>query len=518
MSLGRTFFLIVLLDAATSFVWADVRLAPLFQDHMVLQRDVRIPVWGHAVPGEQITVSFAGNDVSTLANSEGRWRLDLPALTASAVPRELTVRGHSSVHLISDVVVGEVWICSGQSNMAFTVREALNAEEELAAAHYPQLRHFQVALTTADRPSETVQGTWTVCSPETVGTFTAVGYFFGRSLHLDQGVPVGLIHSAWGGTFIESWMSEAVLHSNPAFSSVLKRQARFREIYPDAQAAYESDLKEWSARQAAARAAGSDVLVPRPREPIGPGHRNYPTALYNGMIAPLVPYSIRGFLWYQGEANGDRPEEYRALFAALIEQWRREWGQGELPFYFAQLSSFKAWNSADGDGWGYLREAQAQVLNLPNTGMAVTHDIGDPDDVHPRNKQEVARRLVLLALKRTYGRSVGVDSGPVLASNVRQGDAMVLTFDFADGLATQGDENVQGFEVAGPDRSFVPARAEIRDHRTIVVRGTGVSEPAAVQYAWRNVARGNLINEAGLPAGTFRTDDWQRGTRVIVAP
>lgn len=517
MSSGRTFLLIVLLKATASLVLANVRLAPLFQDHMVVQRDVRIPVWGHAVPGERITVSFADHEVWTLADLEGRWRVELPALTTSVVPRELRVSGRSSVVLISDVLVGEVWICSGQSNMAFTVGDALNASEEKAAAHYPQLRHFQVALTAKDQPSESVEGSWAVCSPESVGRFTAVGYFFGRSLHLKLGVPIGLIHSAWGGTLIESWMSEAVFRSDPAFTSVLERQSYLRDVYPEAQVAYENAVKQWNAGQAAAHLSRSDFSVPRPREPVGPGHRNFPTALYNGMIAPLVPYSIRGILWYQGEANGDRPEEYRALFAALIQQWRREWGLGEIPFYFAQLSSFKAWNSAEGDGWGYLREAQAQVLKLLNTGMAVTHDIGDPDDVHPRNKQEVGRRLALLALNRTYGLALGIDSGPVLASSVRRGDAMVLTFQFGEGLVATGDE-LRGFEIAGPDRHFMPARAEICGDSTVIVRGFGVSEPAAVQYAWRNVAGGNLFNGEGLPAGTFRTDDWQRETRRITRP
>lgn len=458
--------------ATISVAQADVRLASLFQDHLVLQRDARIPVWGRAEPGERVAVSFAGNNESTTADSHGRWRVDLEPRAASAEPRELTVSGRTIV-VIRDVLVGEVWLCSGQSNMAFPVRQALNAEDEKARAHFPRIRQFHVALTASRVPSETVAGEWAVCSPESVGEFTAVGYFFAREIHRALGVPVGLINSSWGGTFIESWMSEAALRSDPAFAAALERKAGLRAD--------------------------------------GPVHRHVPSSLFNGMIAPLAPYALRGVLWYQGEANGDHPEEYRALFAALIGQWRRDWGRGDFPFYFAQLSSFKAWNSATGDGWGYLREAQAGVVTLPHTGMAVTHDIGEPDDVHPRNKQEVGRRLALLALNRTYARPVGPDSGPILSSSVREGGTMILRFSCADGLRAEGGEP-RGFEIAAADQRFVPARAEIRGGGTVAVWAPGVSEPAAVRYAWRNVANGNLRNAAGLPAGTFRTDDWKRGT------
>jgi len=495
---------VLLLSAWSGSMRADVRLSPLFADHMVLQRDIRVPVWGRGEPGEKVTVDFGGQRAGTTVNPAGKWRIDLGPFAAATRPAELVVAGRNRL-VVRDVVVGEVWLCSGQSNMAFTVGEAQNARAEIGSARHPLIRQFAVKRSAADRPTDEVAGAWTVCSPETVASYTAVGYFFARDIQQKLGVPVGIINSSWGGTYIESWMSEETLRSDPTFAVVLERRTESIARHPQAMARFTEDLASWRERAAEARASGRNFAEPEPRPPIGSGHRNLPTNLYNGMIRPLVPYGLRGVLWYQGEANSERVGEYRALFAALIGQWRREWGQGDFPFYFAQLSSFKSGGSADGEEWGYLREAQAQALALPNTGMAVTFDVGDADNVHPTNKQEVGRRLALVAKARVHGLPVGADSGPVLRAAARQGHTLVLRFDHAEGLHA-GGQALRGFEIAGTDGRFVPAEAVADAAGGVVVSSPGVPTPVAVRYAWRNVTDGNLRNAAGLPAGTFRTE------------
>ena len=481
---------------------AEVQLPSLFADHMVLQRDIRVPVWGRGDPGEKVTVSFGGQQADVIVSSAGKWRLDLGPFDATAKSADLIVTGRNTI-VVRDVAVGEVWLCSGQSNMTFTVGEAQNARAEIEAAKFPLIRHYTVTRSAVDQPADEVAGTWVVCSPESVADFTAVGYFFARDIQRELGIPVGLIHSSWGGTYIESWMSEETLRKDPAFAVVLKRREEFLAQYPQAMDRYTAALAEWKALAAAEQAAGRKFTEPEPRSPIGPGHRNLPTNLYNGMIRPRVPYGLRGVLWYQGEANSARVGEYRALFAALIGQWRREWNLGDFPFYFAQLSSFKSFNKADGEDLGYLREAQAQALELPNTGMAVTFDVGDADNVHPTNKQEVGRRLALIAKGRDYQLPVVGYSGPIFRALDRQGQTMVLHFEQAAGL-NAGGEALRGFEIAADDGRFVPATSAVGADGTVNVESGEVPEPVAVRYAWRNVTDGNLVNAAGLPTGTFR--------------
>jgi sialate O-acetylesterase len=483
---------------------ADVALSALFQDHLVLQRGRPVPIWGQAAPGEGVTVRFGRQEVSTTATADGRWLVRLDAMEASSTPAPLVVTGKNTL-TVNDVVVGEVWLCSGQSNMEWPVSLSDRADAEIAAAKFPLIRQFRVARAVADAPTESLEGAWTTATPDQVGGFTAVGYFFARHLHRKLGVPIGLIHSSWGGTPIEAWMSPAALASDPAFAGVRERWQAVLAEYPSRQAAYEKDLAAWTTEAEAAKAAGKPHLRRKPAPPPGPAHPSTPAGLYHGMIHPLLPVALRGALWYQGESNAGRAAEYQALFPALITHWRAHFGQGDFPFYWVQLANYKAGPPND-LSWPLLREAQGRALALPATGQAVAIDIGDPDDIHPRNKQEVGRRLALLAMVRTYG-FTGDDSGPVFAGATRERSALRVRFEHAwTGLIAR-DKPLQSFEVAGDDRVFYPATAAIEGD-TLLVRAPEVRAPVAVRYAWRSAPEANLTNGAGLPAAPFRSDTW----------
>jgi sialate O-acetylesterase len=443
---------------------------PLFQDHAVLQADKPVPVWGTAAPGEHVRVSFAGQSVGATAGADGRWIAVLAPLATSVTGADLTIEGRTAVTL-HDVLVGEVWLCSGQSNMEFSVDEGgayrvANAPEEVAAARWPLVRQFKVARRASAVPVDTAGGDWVVCSPQTVAHFTAVGYFFARDLCARLGVPVGLINSSWGGTPVESWMSPAALAAFPGFANG----------HP----------------MAGAAPPAGDPWVP--------------ASLFNGMIHPLLPYAIRGALWYQGEANAGHPAEYAKHFPAMITAWRAHFGEGDFPFFWVQLANFNPPHSPPGEPWAFLREAQARALALPATGQAVAIDIGEAGNIHPRNKQEVGRRLALLAKAKVY--SLPVDaSGPVFLRAEPEGAALRLRFSSAGDGLTAADKPLQSFEVAGADRVFHPAAAVIHGD-TILVQSPAVARPVAVRYAWKNAPEANLFNGAGLPAAPFRSDDW----------
>ncbi|MCX6955181.1 MAG: sialate O-acetylesterase [Verrucomicrobia bacterium] len=511
---------------------ADVSLAPLFTDHAVLQRDKPVPVWGRADAGEKVVVTFRDQAVRTTAGSDGRWIVFLDALPASTVPAELSVAGKNTL-TVSDVLVGEVWLCSGQSNMEFTVEarpgtwqantRATNAPAEVATANFPLIRHVRIEQTVAESPADTVRtGGWQPATPQTAGGFTAVGYFFARDIFQKLGVPVGIVHSSWGGTPVESWMSPATLASRPEFAAIDAQWRQNVAAYPAAKAAYDAALAAWTKAAATARAeataAGAKTKPktdgakqysawlqknPRPRAPRGPGDPWTPTGLFNGMINPLLPYALRGALWYQGESNADRAAEYHARFAAMITLWRAHFGQGDFPFYWVNLANYKNGGDATGMNYAFLREAQTQTLSLPNTGQALAIDIGNPDDIHPANKQDVGRRLALLAKNRTYAVTVD-DTGPTFASVTREGPALRVRFTHASGLIAFG-KPVQSVEVAGADRVFRPATAKI-DRDTLLVVSPEVKEPVAVRYAWKNAPEANLYNGAGLPAVPFRAE------------
>jgi sialate O-acetylesterase len=498
---------------------ASVTLAPLFQDHAVLQRDKPIPVWGRADPGERVAVSFQGRQASATADGGGKWMVSIDSLPASASPSDLVVTGANQV-VIHDVLVGEVWLCSGQSNMEFTVLSpdrpdfrVVNAEQEVAAANFPLIRQFTVGRFESDTPVDSAKGSWTACTPATAGEFTAVGYFFARDIFRKLGVPVGIIDCSWGGSAIEAWLSKSALAGDPAFAVVQERWVQEQAQYPLNTARRQALIQAWRNVEAQARQRGPAEYAaflkqfpePKPFPAPDKPYPHAPSRLYNGMLRPLIPYALRGALWYQGESNAGRHGEYHRLFAAMITSWRADFGQGDFPFYWVQLASYGAGNPA-GTDWAFLREAQARTLSLPATGMAVAIDIGDTENIHPRNKQEVGRRLALIAKARDYGVTVDF-SGPVFASAERSGPGMVVKFSYAGTGLTAAGKPLQSFELAGPDRKFFPASAAIvRDQ--VLVQSPHVPNPVAVRYAWRNAPEANLYNGAGLPAVPFRSDSW----------
>ncbi|SEL91425.1 sialate O-acetylesterase [Parapedobacter koreensis] len=629
--------------------FADVHLPKIFGNGMVLQRDAPISVWGWANPGERVSVSLNKQTKTTNAASDGKWHVQLGVEKAGG-PYELTVKSTNTL-TFTDVLVGDVWICSGQSNMEWPLNAAANAEQEIAAANYPQIRHIKIPNTVAGAPQSDIDGeaTWQAASPATAGGFTAVGYFYARKLQETLDIPIGLINTSWGGTMVETWTSREAFEQDPEFAGMIAQLPRLdidslQAAYaaralqrveqlqgklpnadevpswaspsfddqrwltmnvPDAwegQQLVEFDGVVWfrtafalAANQAGAAAVlelgeiddndevylngtkvgntngynikrqyavpagllktGQNWMAVRIEDTGGGGgftgsaddikltignntvplagewkfrvaaiHNSdqsvgpnaYPTLLFNAMVNPLIPYTIKGAIWYQGETNAGRAYQYRKAFPLLINDWRKRWGLGDFPFYFVQLASFKAegGTSATGSGWAELREAQTMTLSLPHTGMAVTTDIGNTDDIHPRNKQDVGARLALVALHDAYGKMAPY-SGPTYNAFQIKGSQAMVTFDHAeDGLSAHGAQ-VMGFELAGKDRQFKPARATISGH-TVILQSEGVSKPVAVRYAWADDAgESNLFNGAGLPAVPFRTDDWPGITEAV---
>jgi sialate O-acetylesterase len=500
------FALVVLIPAAS----AEVKLPGVFGDHMVLQREAPIPVWGWAEPGEEIAVSLAQQSKKIKADSQGKWSVQLDPMKAGG-PYVLKVQGKNVVEK-GDVLVGEVWLCSGQSNMAMTVNGCLNKDAEIAAADYPRIRMLTVNRKTAEKPQENCEGTWAVCSPKTVAGFSAAAYFFGRRLHEELDVPVGLIHSSWGGTPIQAWTSRDAQQAVPALAPLVEAYEKAVAAYDPAaaQKRYEKQLAAWKAAAAKAKSEGTKSTQRRPQAPMSPqASQHSPGTLYNGMIAPLAPYAIRGAIWYQGESNAGNAKLYGLQLRTMIAQWRSVWRQGDFPFLFVQLPNFMApqQQPSETGGWPLIREQMLKTLEVPNTGMAVTIDLGEANDIHPRNKQDVGKRLAQWALAKTYGRDV-LACGPLYKSMRRDGDKIVLCFDYADGLAARGGK-LKGFAIAGQDKKFVWAEAKI-EGPTVVVSSSEIPEPVAVRYGWANNPDCTLVNKAGLPASPFRTDAWDQ--------
>jgi len=467
---------------------ADVKMHALCNEGMVLQQKSKATIWGSAKPGEKVAVSFRGSDVSTTADNDGKWSVKIGSGDAGG-PFDMTIAGSNKIEY-KNVLVGEVWVCSGQSNMEWSVNASDEADKSYAksAPHNPMLRMFTVKRTPLTKPTTETGGTWTEAKPETVGGFSAVGYFFGRDLQAKLKVPVGLIHTSWGGTRAEAWTRKEVLDESPLFSHEHKNTQK-------------------------------------------DGNPNGASQLYNGMIAPVVNYTIAGAIWYQGESNAGQAWKYRTLFPMMIENWRKDWGQGDFPFYFVQLAPFTRVSKGPVESnWAELREAQLMTLKLPKTGMAVITDLGDEYDIHPTPKRPVGERLALIARANVYGEKIEY-SGPAYKSMKAEGNKAVLSFDHVGGgltskemvvgklkpsatnegawRAKEGSEGAPlvGFTVAGEDRKFVPAKAEIVGN-TVVVTAEGVDKPVAVRYGWSNHPVVNLFNKEGLPATPFRTDEF----------
>ncbi len=484
---------------------AHVQLNGLFADHMVLQREDADPVWGTADPGEGVAVSFRDQKVGTIADDHGNWRCDLKNL-ALGDPGTLTVTGKNTV-VVNDVLVGDVWLCSGQSNMGFELNAVENAAAEIASAHRPQIRQVRMKLVTAGTPmtqTQTVAG-WQVASPETVPQFSAVAYLFARDLQDAIHVPIGIVNSSWGGTGVNAWTSTDALAADPVCATVLKDWDKQMASYPAAKAAYDAKLADWEKQAAAAKAAGTPFTVKKPLPPPGPNDRNAPGGLFNGMIFPIMHFAYKGIVWYQGEQDASKYARYRSWFPVMIKQWRHDFGQGDLPFLFVQLPNHNS-EGANSTSWAFMRGVQAEALSLPDTGMAVTIDVGEDLNVHPKKKQPVAQRLAWIAEAKVYGMNVPYE-GPIFGSATVDGNAIIVHFKRgADGLKTKGDK-LNEFTLAGDDRQFHPAGAVI-DGDTLRVTSAQVPHPIAVRYAWRNGSSANLYNKDDLPAGPFRSDDW----------
>ena len=474
---------------------AEVRLPAVLAEHMVLQRDLPVHLWGMAGAGELVSATFRGAIGKTQADKFGRWELSLPAGSAGG-PFVLEIQGSNLIRF-SDVLVGDVWLASGQSNMEFEMKKVANAEVELKNANRPQIRLFQVAKASATfAQDDLVAKSWTQTTPESVADFSAVEYLFGRDIQDDQKVPIGLIEADWGGSPAEAWTSLRGLSSDASLMPAFAAHATMsdRESTKRLEDSWERQ------ERAAAQAAGK----PQPEFPWHPELRSWePAGLYNAMIAPLTSFPVRGFLWYQGESNTgpERAFYYRQLFAALIRDWRSRWAEDDLPFFFVQIAN---WTPGPESQWPEVRDAQRRTLELRNTGMAVTIDIGDAKDIHPTNKQDVGKRLSLAARAIAYGEKIEY-SGPLFRSAVRQGGSIRVLFDHAEsGLIAKGDA-LRGFEVAGEDKKFEPADARI-DGAAVILSSPTVAIPRFVRYGWSGNPDCMLYNKVGLPASPFTSE------------
>ena len=474
-----TLALLVIFSGAFQSAEAKVVLPAVFSDHMVLQQKTNAAIWGKALPGVKVSISTGWNKkkYTGIADTDGNWKISV--LTPSyGGPYDIEI-SDGELMVLKDVLIGDVWICSGQSNMEMPLAgwgKIDNYEQEIAKADVPGIRLLQVKQMTANQPDAAISvanGGWVACKPATIAEFSATAYFFAREVNRKTKIPIGLIHTSWGGTIAEAWMSASVLKTMPDFKTAV--------------------LAVEDAAPAAAQQKNP----------------NRPSVLYNAMIYPFIQFSIRGAIWYQGESNADRAYQYRELFPALIKNWREKWATGDFPFYFVQLANFKKKDEKPAaSAWAELREAQLKTLSLPHTGMATTIDIGLENDIHPKNKQEVGRRLALIALAQTYHQPVSY-SGPLLQRQKIEKDRIRLNFKFADsGLQAKDGQSLKGFAIAGADQQFYWADAVIKG-KEIIVSCKQVISPVAVRYDWGNNPEGNLYNGAGLPASPFRTDDWQ---------
>ena len=488
-----------------AFVRADVTPHALFCDHAVLQQGLPVPIWGTADAGESVSVSLAGQRAFAKAGPDGRWSVKLLEMKAGG-PHTLVISGNNRVEL-KDVWIGEVWICSGQSNMERQLglrsgqQPLVNWEQEAASADYPQIRHFAVARTPSDTVLTDTKGKWDVCSPETVANFTAVGYYFARDLYRHLKVPVGLIHTSWGGTPAEAWTSQEALEAG--FPEILEAHRKTLDNYPIVLAKYQVEeqslLHAWEEAVAKAAAEGKPA-PPKPSPPRDPavGRQNWPSALYQGMLAPLMPCAMRGVIWYQGESNASRAAQYRTLFPAMIGDWRERWGQGEFPFLFVQIAPFRNMNPE-------IRDAQLHTWKItPNTSMVVTTDVGDANDIHPTRKEPVGARLALAARALAYGETLDY-SGPLFERMTVEESKAVLSFTHLGGGLVAKDGPLHGFEISADGKIFVPATAVVTGE-SLTVSAEGVENPIAVRYGWSSVPEVNLFNRAGLPASPFKTD------------
>lgn len=499
---------------------AELKLPAIIGDNMVLQQKQANPVWGWDAPGTEVTVTFAGQTKTAKADAKGKWTVKLDPVPANAKPATISIKG-SSARELKNVLVGEVWICSGQSNMGFNLNSTWDADLDIAQAKHPLIRLISVPQVGTQELQDDFKGQWEECSPANAGQFTAVGYHFGRVLHEMLGVPVGLIDNAWGGSACEAWVKRDVLEKDPRFASIITRwkqtEATFTQAGFDRQVeAHKAKVAAWAKARAEAAKAGKAFTAQPPRAPqnfLTGQHR--PGNLYAGVLHPTIGYGIKGVIWYQGESNASRAKEYRDLFPFMIEHWRKEWQQGDFPFYWVQLADFKDYKTEPGDSdWAELREAQTLTMKkLPRTGQCVITDLGEANDIHPKNKRDVAERLARWALVNDYGQKF-VYRSPELKDAKFDGGKSLLTFDFApNGLRTVDIDEPQGFAICGDDHKWVWAKARIiggskQGTNQIEVSSPYVPKPVAVRFAWADNPVCNVYSAEGLPVTPFRTDDF----------
>ncbi|OGV49237.1 MAG: hypothetical protein A2X49_09980 [Lentisphaerae bacterium GWF2_52_8] len=494
---------------------AEPKLPRIFGENMVLQRDIELPVWGWADPGEEVSVDFAGQSKKAEADKNGEWKLKLDKMPASAEGREFKVSSSKQGNplVLKNVLVGDVWFCSGQSNMEWCVG-ACNSPDDVKSADFPNIRNIKVSHVSSEMPEKDISASgWRICSPQTVSGFTAAGFFFAREIQKETGIPIGLIDDNWGGTTIEPWCSRESLGSIPELEVIYKayetKLANYRKLVSEKL----PDVEQWVEKVKKALAENKEL----PKLPLAPNPcSSGPCAIFNAMVAPVIPYGIKGALWYQGESNGGDGDIYFHKMRALIGGWRKLWQEGDFPFYFVQLANY----TEGGDGYAKIRCAQTKALSIPNTGMAVIIDIGEANNIHPKNKQDVGKRLALWSLAKDYGKKDLVFSGPLFKEMKIEGNKIRLSFDnLGSGLmigkktgltptAEDKEAKLKRFAIAGEDKKWVWADALI-ENDSVVVSSPEVSSPVAVRYAFSaNPEGANLYNREGLPASPFRTDNW----------
>jgi sialate O-acetylesterase len=513
-------FLLVVVSLTERRALADVKLPSMFTDHAVLQRDMPVPVWGIASPGEEVTVAIAGQTHKTKADENGNWDVKLDPLKLGK-PLTLVVEGKNRLER-NDILAGEVWLCSGQSNMEFALARATDGDLDVAAANHPNIRLVRVKGPGSQTPVEDFKGQWEVCTPESATGFSAVGYFFGRELNQQLNVPIGLIDDSWGGSSCEAWVPRDRMEGKPLYDPLIKKWDDDVKNFDEQK--WKDAWAAWRKADAAARKAGKPSPKNRPlADPPALGNHR-PANLYHARVEPVMPYAIRGVIWYQGESNAPRAYQYRDMFPLMIQAWRENWKQGDFPFYWVQLADYKDEQPQPGDSdWAELREAQTMTLkNLPNTGEAVIIDIGEGGDIHPHNKLEVGRRLARVALAQDYGKKIPYKS-PSYDSMEKNGDKIVVKFkDVAGGIVKIDAKDVRGFAVAGADRKWYWADAKIvpppkdKPADKVEVSSKDVENPVAVRYAWADNPVCNLYNDVLLPVTPFRTDDWKGVTADVL--
>ncbi|HEX3145845.1 MAG TPA: sialate O-acetylesterase [Pyrinomonadaceae bacterium] len=488
---------------------ANVSLADVISEGMVLQQNQKVPIWGRADPGESVTVRFAGQSKSTTALADGEWLIRLDPMKANTTAATMTVAGRNTIEL-RNILVGEVWLVAGQSNMQRLLSETANGDAAIAAADHPQIRLFNVSRQVAFKHAAPPLARWLACSPQTIKEFSAAGYYFGVELESELHVPIGLINASYGGSQAEAWTPVEYLLASPDLKPTVDRTKIWDEERARVRVEYDEAIKKWRADADKATAAGAR---PSPSPAVPDALREYRIAasIYDGMIAPLIPFYIRGAIWYQGESNEARAQQYGILLPTMIKAWRERWGEGDFPFGVVQLPNYRDPKPDPADEpWSHIREAQRRtVVATPNAGLIVTIDIGEAHDIHPKNKLDVGKRMARWALADVYGRKI-TKSGPMFRDAAPSHGKIVIRFDEAGrGLRIRDGSELNEFAIAGEDRKWVWAHAKIIGRDTIEVWSESVKKPIAVRYAFNNNPRGpNLTNDTGLPAAPFRTDNW----------